>query len=403
MKPKEFDELIRQRFDQNDFEYSPGNWSKLEEALDGRPKKRNMIMFWLMPVAGIAASVAMAIGATALLHHAVSVNTGENSGVAGAGKRGEAAHAHVAPAPESPVLAAVPYVHEEIIINRTAKKGVRKPAAKQPAVAAVKEESFGISLQNAIGNTPARKTKSNTILFNSAPSVAKKEKDKEKETKKKPEAEEVVVATFKPEVIQKQPKLSIILSGGLSRSTQANGSGYTAGATIRKMISKKVYIESDVAFTTSNNVQESSHRDLLGYRTTTAAAKTTKESGKPTEKVPIYSALIVDRNAYNQSYAQVTPSIGFKPVSKICVGVGPDFQQALSDNRPDALAAQQTTIQRAPLFDVGLVGKTEYSITRNVKAGVIYRKGVNNVITPMGKYVDRDYMQFQIKCAIFNK
>jgi len=53
MKPKEFDELIRQKFDQNDFEYNPASWDRLEDQLDGRAKKRSIIMWWLMPVAGI--------------------------------------------------------------------------------------------------------------------------------------------------------------------------------------------------------------------------------------------------------------------------------------------------------------------------------------------------------------
>ena len=34
---------------------------------------------------------------------------------------------------------------------------------------------------------------------------------------------------------------------------------------------------------------------------------------------------------------------------------------------------------------------------------VLYRKGINNILTPMGKYIDRDYVQFQVRCTIFNK
>ncbi len=68
MKPKEFDELVRQKFDQNDFAYNPGNWDQLAEQMDGRARKRSMMMWWLMPLAGIAASVAMAMGVTSILH-----------------------------------------------------------------------------------------------------------------------------------------------------------------------------------------------------------------------------------------------------------------------------------------------------------------------------------------------
>src|SRR6185312_9451687 len=69
MKPKEFDELVRQKFDQNDFEYNPRNWDKLAEELDGRAKKRNVIMWWWMPLAGVAASVALAMAIPAFMKH----------------------------------------------------------------------------------------------------------------------------------------------------------------------------------------------------------------------------------------------------------------------------------------------------------------------------------------------
>jgi hypothetical protein len=36
MKPREFDELVRQKFDQNEFAYNPGNWDRLVEQMDGR-------------------------------------------------------------------------------------------------------------------------------------------------------------------------------------------------------------------------------------------------------------------------------------------------------------------------------------------------------------------------------
>ncbi len=36
MKPREFDDLIRQKFDRSDFEYNPRSWDKLEDQLDGR-------------------------------------------------------------------------------------------------------------------------------------------------------------------------------------------------------------------------------------------------------------------------------------------------------------------------------------------------------------------------------
>ena len=84
------------------------------------------------------------------------------------------------------------------------------------------------------------------------------------------------------------------------------------------------------------------------------------------------------------------------------VGVGPDFQQMLTDNRPTINSNVTDNVKVAPMFDIGFVGKTEYNVTKTVKAAVSYRKGVNNILTPTDKYLDRDYLQFQVRCAIFN-
>ena len=73
MKPKEFDELVRRKFDQNDFEYNPANWDRLAEQLDGSAKKRSIAMWLWLPLTGMAASVAFAIGITSFFHQPVSV------------------------------------------------------------------------------------------------------------------------------------------------------------------------------------------------------------------------------------------------------------------------------------------------------------------------------------------
>ena len=82
MKPKEFDELIRQKFDQNDFAYDPKNWDQLAEKLDGRAKKRSMLMWWWVPMAGMAASVALAMGIAPVLNQGTPQNTAAGTGVA---------------------------------------------------------------------------------------------------------------------------------------------------------------------------------------------------------------------------------------------------------------------------------------------------------------------------------
>jgi long-subunit fatty acid transport protein len=106
---------------------------------------------------------------------------------------------------------------------------------------------------------------------------------------------------------------------------------------------------------------------------------------------------------YNLYYAQITPSIGYKLMKRLSVGVGPDFQKMLVDNRPATSEVDRGNLQVAPTFDVGFVGKTEVALTQRVRAGVSYRKGINGVINLSDKFIDRDYVQFQMRCTIFNR
>jgi hypothetical protein len=386
MKPKEFDELIRQKFDRNDFEYNPRNWDKLAEELDGRAKKRSMMMVWWMPLMGIAASVALTVGVTSFFRQSNPGNSSVNTEIA-------QARTFI-----QPLQTEEPVVAKKTVIQRHLKTA--KPVASKRKHTTVNENPadwFAISYQNAIGNNARKSGKGNTenaIIVKS---------------RKKTLPSNEGIITFAPDrEFKKSPKLSIVLTGGVNRGSQ--NSGYMAGASIRKMVNDKVYIESDIAFASSNNTQttqylvsEGTTSNPVASSTGVASKITAVEGNKPA--TPVKPAGIVKEKdiSYNLYYAQVTPTVGYKLLKKMSVGVGPDFQKVLVDNRPDPSSVDRGTIQEAPLFDVGLMGKTEYALTKKFTAAVFYRKGVNNVITPMGKYIDRDYMQFQIKYTILNK
>ncbi len=77
MKPKEFDELVRQKFDQNDFEYNSRNLDKQRNYFE-RPCEKTRVIWWWMPAMGVAASVALAIGIPALWQQQHAGNTSAN-------------------------------------------------------------------------------------------------------------------------------------------------------------------------------------------------------------------------------------------------------------------------------------------------------------------------------------
>lgn len=425
MKPGEFDDLVRQKFDQADFEYKPGNWEKLAEELDGQKKKNRGLLFWWMPLVGVAASVVMAFGVSVALRHGAYLN---------------------APAANQVQFASVQHNHKAIAANRipVTQAGditAQDVKAADPSVLPAEHNNDNhndLTIAHA-GNSAAaqaasageEKTTGRTSAipgtFNTAGdnNIAFKNNDNNNTLAKKKKA--VIVNngyyTFKDEdiVVKKAPKLAIILSGGVNYSSQSNG--YMVGATARRMVNDKVYVEGDVAFIGTNNSHKVEYMDYtnnssggtiagnsnssaggfsakgVSGKSTDGAAKTTNGGGAGG---PVGVLKTTDQS-YNLYYAQVTPSIGYKVMSRLSVGVGPDFQQMLVDNRPAESTTDRGNIKVAPMFDIGFMGKTEVAVTKNMKAAVYYREGINNVITPTNKYIDRSYLQFQIKYNILNR
>ncbi len=412
MKPREFDDLVRQKFDQGDFAFNPANWDRMAEQLDGRAKKRSMFMWLWMPAVGMAASVALALGVTSMWQFSVP-GAGGDAGLAHKGS-------WVKHAPEQQHIAMIPYVANND--DAASRPATGKRATNRTIKAADKTPvtTVSIKLQNMLATSvDTRGHGTTTAVVNAAPA----HKNITPETIKKEIAahEQEAFPTFRREARapHKPINLSVIVAGGVYQGH--NNSGYMAGATVRKMLNDKVYVEGDVAFATSDNIQRTMYMDYSGNGSVPGGAMSGATAAKPTsgasaEKIssttdadnaPVVNAPVgvakMRDVAYNLYYAQVTPSIGYKIMKRMSVGVGPDFQQMLVDNRPEQSAVDRGTLQVVPTFDVGFVGKTEYALTQRVKAGVSYRKGINSVISMSDKYIDRDYIQFQMRCTIFNR
>ena len=394
MKPKEFDELIRQKFDQNDFAYKSGNWDSLAEKLEGSAKKRRVIMWWWIPLAGMAASVALAMGSTSLLQHGISLPTNAKTELTHIRKS-----LQLAPKAANQTTIEISS-HKEIAYasanNNNSKENNKQDKnisewfhvkLNQVSLQSAHEQNDGFSfLSGGTNNKVKAQTKKIDVVVKEGYNTFKQEE----------------------ETVKKIPTVSITLLGGYYEG--GHNMGYTGGATIRKMVSDKLYIESDVAFTSSSNAQSIQQ----AYYTTGAAESpamskhsgarnASADAGRSTAVAPTVEHITTVQDNYNLYYAQVSPAIGYKVINRLAIGLGPDFQRMLADNRPTTSNVDRGNIEVAPLFDVGFIGKTEYAFTKRIKAAVSYRKGVNNLLTPMDKYIDRDYLQFQVRCTIFNK
>ncbi len=411
MKPGEFDELFRQKFEQNDFAYNARNWDALSEQLDGRAKKRSMLMWLWLPATGMAASVALALGVTSMLKFGAPSINNSNTSYTHTGTFKETV------ATKAPV-AMIQYAHPSSFDQQAGKQTRKTLKRSSPKNERIASTNFGIKLQNVTPNNYIqnnKKTNNNRSATTTlVPSSTLKDVAIVSKAEKKVIAAKQAMRTFRHDApaVKKPLNLSVILSGGINQGNQ--NSGYMAGATVRKMINDKVYIESDVAFATSANTQRTlymsyENQNVLGGNGSiaakpTSASKTTSiETGITTPDNSPVGVLKTQDISYNLYYAQITPGIGYKIMKRMSIGMGPDFQKMLVDNRPATSEVDRGNLQVAPSFDVGFVGKTEYALTQRVKAAVSYRKGINGVINPSDKFIDRDYVQFQMRCTIFNR
>jgi hypothetical protein len=84
---------------------------------------------------------------------------------------------------------------------------------------------------------------------------------------------------------------------------------------------------------------------------------------------------------------------------KITLSGGADVQRLLQDHTANVLYKGDEKI--APLVDLGISLRTEYAVFRFLKAGVSYRLGANNLVAPGNNYIDRSYLQVQVKYKLY--
>jgi hypothetical protein len=96
-------------------------------------------------------------------------------------------------------------------------------------------------------------------------------------------------------------------------------------------------------------------------------------------------------------YVQFNPSVGYQIEDKVALSVGGDFQRILN-KRDEIIQPNNSDTKVFPNFDIGITTKSEFTITPNIQAGLVYREGLNNLLKgDGGKYVNRRYFQVQFK------
>ena len=186
-----------------------------------------------------------------------------------------------------------------------------------------------------------------------------------------------------------KPKTHVAVGGGVNYGNL--NTGYTAGVTVKRKVGSDFFVDGTVAMLYNNNANNVAVNN---------GPPITNVASRPSSTMSSISSPALDpiQRLY---YVQVNPSLGYQVEDRVAVSVGGDFQRMLGGN-DEVVQPQNDNTKIFPTLDVGLTTKTEFTISPNLQAGVVYREGLNNLVngSDAGKYVNRRYLQVQFKYNI---
>ncbi len=190
-------------------------------------------------------------------------------------------------------------------------------------------------------------------------------------------------------LLQKHPegRTSLAVGGGVNYGTFKTG--VTFGISARQYLGNRMFVDGTVAMNINQGNDNTLHytgnvmNDLLSGNGNTRS----RPSGH------FYPA----NDFY---YIQVNPTIGYKLTKQFSLSAGPDVQQLLRDGSDNALMFLNDEVKMIPDLDVGMTGKAEFAITPNIQSGIIYREGLNNAVRNSNDFLNRRYIQVQMRYTV---
>lgn len=418
MSTNEFDKLIVDKFDQHEFAFKPAQWEKLSKEL-GEPtneKKTIPLTGGWMKTAAMAACIVAIVSVFAWLYtgnkpeeNNIAVNRTEQTTPA------TITHHQTIAKPQEHIQSSAPVAPTQVVnspIAGTQKTFIntvqRNNHPQQPVINNTANNNVAIS-NISIGNNPIA---NNTTEH---PTTDKKIETPETAISFQPnkgytsncnnnniDLSRYVGDEPMPQRA-KQSNTSFGLTGGMNYGSLSTG--YVAGVTARKKVAGKVFVEGDLAFV-SNKADQASMSETAFNVSTNGDVNNLGTSGFTTGSASSVKSATVEATSSNFNYLQFTPSVGYQVVPKISLSVGADFQRLLGyDDGMKTIVYENAQTKLAPSLDVGVTGRTEIAVSRKIKAGLLYREGVNNMVrgSASKQYLERRYLQVQLKFTVFDK
>ena len=376
MHPNEFDRLIANKFDEHELPYNPANWERLSRALP--EQKPKVIAFSWMRVTGIAASLLIVVASAGyLILNKTSAPAKTTTQPATFSIKSTKPWASIASTASS----------EEVTIPVTTEPPIPAPPRGQQVMSGIAAKAFNpvIELKNT-QEEEAQIVANSTVSEEVAPAEVKEVQQKPQIVFRPTPVTENAFEEEPRTVERTGRKTNFSLTGGMNFGSM--DAGYVAGVNARHSLSSKVFLEGDVAVVSNQATQASLDPSLVNsFNSGTMASKGSIETKRA-----------------GFVYLQVNPSVGYQLHKKLSVSVGGDMQKLIEDQIAEgSLMTADGEARVIPDYDLGLTGKTEFAITPKLKAGLLYREGVNNLMYGSGDYLDRRYLQVQLKYRILGR
>lgn len=405
-----FDTLLAAKLQEDTFEYDPKSWQQLAERLENPESKPKATPFplkkWGIAI-GSAAALLLTIGLAAIFNGLK--NDGE--GAASVAKNTVSKQQ----ATDKSVENAVPKVQQNV--NVTAHQNL----AHQQNAAPKNNAKPGIT--NILNPIPAINNRTQYIIvpvnnkiekaqqLPDNPVIANTQIQNNQTNVVNPEITVPVKKEDNPGFIAQnqynqpwpdagdyagsassKPKTNIAFAGGVNYGNI--NTGYTAGVSVKRKIGGDFFVDGTLAMMYNNNINNVAANN--GPPVNQPSGNTASKPAKGSINSVSAPALAPIQKLY---YVQMNPSFGYQIEDKVALSVGGDFQKMLNTT-DEIVQPDNTNTKIFPTMDIGLTTKSEFTISPNLQAGLMYREGLNNIFKADAPYVNRRYLQVQFKYNI---
>lgn len=358
MSTNEFDRLIAKKASEASYEYDANDWGKFSGQMAAARKKKRTVVF-AYTASGIAASVAVFIlGIMPMLSKKDVPATQYAS-------KPQIHSAPLSPSNNNGINTQSPATQQAVVYKSS-------PVKKQqhPAFDTTIKNTPVVAYNNPPVNTPSQPVEKQTFV---APATEQPAKQKVQQNEY---GTLMPLAYYEKEKKTDNRGVNISVAGGVNYGTI--NTGYAVGAAAERKISNKLGIEVTVAYV-GNNASAPGQNAISLF-----LPPNTNPQAKPAAEVDL-----------PLNYLQCAPMADYSLSKKFTLAAGADLQRLLQDHNVSVLYNDEVKV--APIIDLGILLRTEYKISNHLKAGLSYRVGANNVFSSGTNYLDRNYMQVQLK------